>query len=205
MTDDSVQGIYLALMILLPLSALWARRLPLSSVMKMALAWIAIFGVLVLIVGNWGRFANTLMPFVEKLGVTDQSVSGNTVRLRMSQDGHFWATVSVNGVKQTMLIDSGATTTALSVATAKAAGLDLEESSFPTILNTANGPVSAKRSTVAALDIGSIHAADLPVVVSPAFADMNVIGMNFLSRLRSWRVEGDFLILEPKGHATPQQ
>ena len=205
MNDDSVQGIYLALMLLLPLSALFARRLPLGNVMKMALAWMAIFAVLILIVGNWGRFSNTFMPFADKLGITDQSVSGNTVRLRMGQDGHFSAMVSVNGIKRNMLIDSGATTTALSVETAKAAGLDLEESNFPTILNTANGSVSAKRSTVAALDIGSIHAANLPVVVSPAFGDMDVIGMNLLSRLQSWRVEGDFLILEPKARTTTSQ
>lgn len=37
----------------------------------------------------------------------------------------------------------------------------------------------------------------LPVVVSPAFGDTDVLGMNFLSRLKSWRVEGDTLILEP--------
>jgi aspartyl protease family protein len=35
------------------------------------------------------------------------------------------------------------------------------------------------------------------VVVSPAFGNMNVVGMNFLSRLKSWRVEDGVLILQP--------
>ena len=43
----------------------------------------------------------------------------------------------------------------------------------------------------------NIVARDLKVVVSPAFGDMEVIGMNFLSKLASWRVEGRTLVLVP--------
>jgi aspartyl protease family protein len=46
--------------------------------------------------------------------------------------------------------------------------------------------------------IGSVTAANLGIVSSPAFGDTDVIGMNFLSRLASWRVEGGLLILTPK-------
>jgi len=37
----------------------------------------------------------------------------------------------------------------------------------------------------------------LAVVVAEEFGDSNVIGMNFLSQLKSWRVEGNEMILEP--------
>jgi aspartyl protease family protein len=47
------------------------------------------------------------------------------------------------------------------------------------------------------LRIGNIVARRLAVVVSPAFGNTEVIGMNFLSRLESWRVEGGSLILVP--------
>jgi aspartyl protease family protein len=40
--------------------------------------------------------------------------------------------------------------------------------------------VEAKRSSIATLAIGPISASDLPVVVSPAFGEVNVIGMNML-------------------------
>lgn len=196
MNDDGASFALLALMLVLPLSALIARRLPIGSVVKMALAWVAIFGVLILLVGNWPRVAPRFRSVADTLGISDQSVSGGTVRIRMAQDGHFWASVAINGVQRRMLIDSGATTTAISSATARAAGLDLAENSFPTILGTANGQISVQRATAARLDLGTIHAADLPVVVSPAFGDTDVIGMNFLSRLESWRVENGFLILE---------
>jgi aspartyl protease family protein len=36
------------------------------------------------------------------------------------------------------------------------------------------------------------------VVVSPSIGNLDVIGMNFLSQLASWRVEGRTLVLEPK-------
>ncbi|MFC3580707.1 retropepsin-like aspartic protease family protein [Sphingomonas hylomeconis] len=190
---------YLLLMLILPLSALAARRLPLGSMAKMALGWVAIFAVLILAVGNWERVAPAFRALGDTLGISDQSVSGDTVRIRKGEDGHFWANVVVNGVERRMLIDSGATTTAISTDTATAAGIDLDEDAFNTLIDTANGTISARRATGKTIDIGGIHARDIGVVVSPAFGDTNVIGMNFLSRLKSWRVEGNVLVLQPKG------
>jgi aspartyl protease family protein len=65
-------------------------------------------------------------------------------------------------------------------------------------LTTANGMVFARTSSVAKLELGSIIAKDLRVVVAPEFGDTDVLGMNFLSRLKSWRVEDSMLVLEPK-------
>jgi aspartyl protease family protein len=47
-------------------------------------------------------------------------------------------------------------------------------------------------------------ALDLPVVVADAFGDSNVIGMNFLSEMKSWRVENGEMILEPPERAEKQ-
>jgi aspartyl protease family protein len=108
----------------------------------------------------------------------------------------------MDGVDRRMLIDSGATTTAISAGTAHAAGLDLESSPFPVVLNTANGTITAKTATARSISIGSITVRDVNVVVSPAFGDTDVIGMNLLSKLASWRVEGRTLILTPPSSAT---
>jgi aspartyl protease family protein len=56
---------------------------------------------------------------------------------------------------------------------------------------------------MAELRFGTIVARDLPVVVSPAFGTTDVLGMNFLSKLKSWRVEGRTLILEPHHPQAP--
>lgn len=44
-----------AVMLLLPVSALIARRLPVGETVKMALAWVAIFALLYLAVVTWQR------------------------------------------------------------------------------------------------------------------------------------------------------
>lgn len=194
--NDTAQFLLLALMLLLPLSALIARRPPFGQTVKLALIWVAIFGVGLLLVQNRDR-----LPSVRRM-LGDQQVVGSETRIRMNPDGHFYADVAVNGVERRMLIDSGATITALSTGTAAAAGIDTGGSLFPVVLGTANGTVEARRGTAGSVRVGSVRTSDLGVVVSPAFGETDVIGMNFLSRLASWRVEGQTLVLVPEGGAT---
>ena len=139
----------------------------------------------------------TLARLTERLGLGGQAVAGDTVRIGMAADGHFWADVAIGPLRRRMLIDSGATITALSQRTADAAGIPRRRSLAPVILRTANGAVPAEVGTAAQLRIGAITARNLAVVISPALGETDVIGMNFLSRLESWRVEGRTLILVP--------
>ncbi len=198
MTGDRMADVlFYGALLLLPLSALFSRRLPLGQLLRMVLSWVVIFAVGLVLVSQRDRVADLWSRASGALTEQNQTVVGDEVRIRMSADGHFWANAVIDGVKRRMLIDSGATITALSVGTASAAGLDLERSPFPAILNTANGRVTARTATVGRLELGGITARDLNVVVSPAFGEMDIIGMNFLSRLGSWRVEGRTLILNP--------
>jgi uncharacterized membrane protein YhaH (DUF805 family) len=57
--DQSSDVIYYLLILLLPLSALMARRLPIKDVFKMALAWVAIFGVAFLLIMLWQQATGT--------------------------------------------------------------------------------------------------------------------------------------------------
>ena len=191
------------LLLSLPISALIARRVPLLRVAWMGLTWVGLFGVLLLVIGQREQFDPLLARAAKLFHLDDQSVVGAEVRIRMSPDGHFWARAKVSGVERRMLIDSGATVTALSTDTARAAGLEVRNSVFPMELRTANGSITAKVSTVDELRLGDVIARDLPVVVSPAFGDTDVLGMNFLSRLKSWRVEGRTLVLVPH-HRDPK-
>jgi aspartyl protease family protein len=96
-----------------------------------------------------------------------------------------------------MLIDSGATVTAISDSTARAASVDASTSLAPVVLRTANGMASARTGAIDELRVGNIVARNLRVVTSPRLGDMDVLGMNFLSKLESWRVEGRMLVLVP--------
>jgi hypothetical protein len=51
--DTSVQMIWFAGAFALVLSSLLARRLPMADWIKMALAWVAIFGLVFLVIRTW--------------------------------------------------------------------------------------------------------------------------------------------------------
>lgn len=188
------------LLLILPVSALIARRVPVLRILFSLASWAVIAGLLVVVVSQREAFDPYLQRVARILKLEDQNVVGRETRIRMAPDGHFWARVTLDGVPRRMLVDSGATVTAVSTRTAQAAALDTRNSMFPMILNTANGQISAQTATVRELRLGDIAARDLGVVVSPAFGDTDVLGMNFLSKLKSWRVEGNTLILEPHHH-----
>lgn len=143
-------------------------------------------------------FDPNLSRLNDKLGLDSQQVSGEEVRIRMAQDGHFWANVTINGVERRMLIDSGATITAISAETAQRAAVEKSTNILPVVLQTANGAVQAETGTIGRLVLGNIEARDLNVVISPALGNMDVLGMNFLSQLASWGVRDGTLILVPK-------
>ena len=138
-----------------------------------------------------------LSRLTARLGLDDQRVSGQELRVSMSSDGHFWVLAALNGVERRMLIDSGATVTAISAATAHQARVDTAVGLSPVVLQTANGAAPARTGSVDELRVGNIVARNLRIVTSPGLGNMDVLGMNFLSRLQSWRVEGRTLILVP--------
>ena len=132
-----------------------------------------------------------------RLGLDDQRVEGNALRVKMAPDGHFWVVASINGVKRRMLIDSGATVTAISGSTISDAGIRTDAGLAPVVLRTANGTARAQTGKVQEIRVGNIVARNLRVVSAPGLGNLDVLGMNFLSKLASWRVEGRTLILVP--------
>lgn len=180
--------------LVLVVSGLVARRLPWGQTAKMALAWIGIFLVAALVVGQRDHFSRL---WNDAFGGAQQ-LQGGAMRIPMAGDGHFWVDAQVNRRPVRFMVDSGATTTAMSRSAAAAAGVAIDDSGFPVTISTANGTVEARRARIDRMTLGSIQADDMAVVVSEAFGDTSVLGMNFLSQLESWRVEGRYLVLQPR-------
>jgi aspartyl protease family protein len=182
--DQNARLIYGLVWIVILISSLAARQLPLGQTLKMALSWVGIFALV--FVGFSFRYeALQVWSRVKtELSGGDRVGADGSVRLRKQEDGHFYANASLNGHAVSLLVDSGATVTSISVETAKAANVATDGSPFPVMVDTANG-------------VGPIHRDDLPVFISVSFGDTNVVGMNFLSSLKGWRVEGDVMVLNP--------
>jgi aspartyl protease family protein len=173
------------------------QRIPyIGRVVRFAFS-LALLAFLIFVVLQQAPYQPELSRIANSLGLDDQKVAGKELHVRMSPDGHFWVTASVNGVKTRMLIDSGATVTALSGDTVGKAGIDTGTGLTPVMLRTANGVTRAHIGSIDELRIGNIVARNLKIVTAPGLGGLDVLGMNFLSKLESWRVEGRTLILVP--------
>ena len=195
--EDGPSLIWGVVCILLLMSSLAARRLPLGYVAKAAFAWIAIFAALFAIFS----FRFEFMAVWERVkadisGTAGQSVSGEEITIRRQDDGHYWLQVDVNGKPVRFMIDSGATTTAVNASTARETGIQVDTDGYPVFLNTANGSVAAQRGIIQSLKIGTHEIGQHNVVVSESFGDTNVLGMNFLDSMQSWKVEGNVMTLK---------
>ncbi len=193
-----------------PLLALAVAAIFVSTVGGMLRGPLPLIGSLLRGLGNLGLVAALLLTIVQvarftsshdlalpQFGMPEQTVEGGVTRIPIGRDGHFWLRAHVNGTPERFLIDTGATVTALSPDAAEAAGLKVQPLRQSVVLKTANGTVEARIGTIDELKFGNIVARDLDTVITPGLGQTNVIGMNLLTRLASWRVENNVLILVP--------
>ena len=193
--DQAVHLIYLLGVMVLVASALMVRRIPIAQGLKMFIGWVLIFGaafVLFTLKDEFMALGNRVL--LETRGGVEQETKAGEVRVRQSPDGHFWVTGELNGEPVRFLVDSGATTTSISRDTAQRAGIEASRG-FGAMVQTANGLVMVDRGRAESLEVGPIERRNVAVHISDAFGDLNVIGMNFLSTLSGWSVEGRILIL----------
>ena len=158
---------------------------------------LGLFAFLIFIVLQQAPYQPELSRLTNSLGLDNQQVEGKELYVTMAPDGHFWVKASINGVERRMLIDSGATVTAISQNTAHAARVDTGAGLTPVMLHTANGVAPARTGSIDELRVGNIVARNLRIVTAPGLGSLDVLGMNFLSQLESWRVEGRTLVLVP--------
>ncbi len=197
MSEDTGSLIYAVLLLVLVASSLFARRLPLGETLRMFLSWALIFGALFVVFTFRSDLRIVWDRVAVELGLGDAAQKNGTLRVPRDANGHFSVTASVNGRDVRFMIDSGATTTSMSTAGARTAGIDVSEAGFPVIVETANGTAEMRRARINRLSVGPIAREDFPVLFSDTLGETNLLGMNFLDTLKGWRVEGDTLVLNP--------
>jgi len=126
-----------------------------------------------------------------------QVVEGKVTRVPLGEDGHFWVRASIDGVSRRFLVDTGATLTTLSPATAREMGLRVTRDGPKIELHTANGNATGRIVIIPELVVGNAVARNIEAVVAPGLGETNVLGMNFLTKLKGWRVEDRVMVLEP--------
>lgn len=186
-------SLYLLMAIMLVAGSLISRREKFARTATMALAWIAIFGagfILFTFRDDLGYVAQRLKS--EATG--EPVVEGHEVRIPMAIDGHFWVEGSLNGRQVKFLVDSGATMTTIGRETAEAAGVAISPDRSQ-IVRTGNGILRVATGRAEMLAVGPIVRSNVGLHVAD-HDDLNVLGMNYLSTLERWGVEGRWLILQ---------
>lgn len=197
-----------------PLLALGLIALGVSIVGGAMIRSMPRMGALMRGVGSFGLVAALVLTVIDvarlnpdlampQLGVPEQVVDGAETHIPLSRDGHYWIDASVNGHPTRFLVDTGASVTAISPETARSAGIVPSEVLGVVRLETANGTATAHLTAIDRLETGTIRAQDLRAVIAPSMNGVNVLGMNFLTRLDRWSVEDGTLVLVPRDPQLP--
>ncbi|PAX06928.1 retropepsin-like aspartic protease family protein [Sphingomonas lenta] len=115
--------------------------------------------------------------------------------LQRGDGGHFWATVEVNGQPVRFIVDTGASTVALSVADARKAGVAFDPARFEPIGQGAGGVVRGEVVTLGEVALDGKEATGLKAVVLDG-GEISLLGQNFL-RIMNVEIKGDTMTLNP--------
>jgi len=141
------------------------------------------------------RHSPSILSAVLCLAAAPEALS-DTAKLRLSGNGHYMSEAEINGRTIRVMIDTGATTVALSHEDARKAGLRSTDLDFAIPVSTANGMVKAAKITIRRIAIGGIAVEDVEGLVLPEGSlSGSLLGMSFLSRLDSFEVKDGVLYL----------
>ena len=187
-------GVYILMAAMLILGTLMTRRGRAASAITTAIAWLGIFATGFVLF----TFRDDLGYVVQRLhaeATGDPVEQGAEIRIPMAIDGHFWVEGRINGEKVKFLVDSGATMTTIGSDTAERVGLAINPARDQ-LVRTGGGVIRVSTGRAESLEISSIERSGIGVHVADN-EDLNVLGMNFLSSLQRWGVEGRWLVLVP--------
>jgi aspartyl protease family protein len=148
------------------------------------------------IFGLGHRVIGELLPPGSALRGDAQVEGERSVKIRKRPDGHFMVRTETNGIALSMLVDTGASTVVLKPADAQRLGIDVDRLRYAVPVQTANGTTYAASVRLRNLTIGKISLDNVDALVARqgALKD-NLLGMSFLSRLRSYEFTSEYLTL----------
>jgi aspartyl protease family protein len=108
------------------------------------------------------------------------SNSGGEVRLERDLSGHYRAEAFINGVKTTVMVDTGATDVSISRKFAEQLGI---QSIAAIRTQTANGETVGYMARLKSVKLGGIEANDVAATIVNDLGEDMLLGMSFLNRM----------------------
>ncbi|HRD75095.1 MAG TPA: TIGR02281 family clan AA aspartic protease [Hyphomicrobiaceae bacterium] len=191
-------GVIFLIVVGVPLIATYRGRF--GTAIRDLLAWTGLAAILVAgysfredLTGLYYRMAGELMPPGTLIEGGTTPTGDRSVRIRRRPDS---AKVGVNGTAVGMIIDTGASTVVLKQSDAVSIGIDPKSLVYSVPVQTANGQTFAARVRLTSVSIGSIRVEQVEALVArPGALRESLLGMSFLSRLKSYEFSGDYLTL----------
>lgn len=118
-----------------------------------------------------------------------------SVELKAGPRGHYLVNGKVNGETVPFLVDTGATSIALSESVAKNLGLTF---GYPITVSTANGSATAYNTVLTTVEIGALRLNEVQAFISPGLEDGTaLLGMTFLRHFELNQRDGTLSIRTP--------
>ena len=115
-------------------------------------------------------------------------------QLKRRDNGHFYVTAEVNGADIEFLVDTGASTVALTEEDAEAAGLDFSPDEFEPVARTANGIAQGKALTLPRVTVDGKEVMEVEALIL-ADSEVSLLGQSYLSRIGGVQMSGDTMVL----------
>jgi aspartyl protease family protein len=160
---------------------------------------IAFAGLLTRLADNAGRAPTPTIAASAVVAPAAPASSSNyrTVTIPRDARGHFQVDARVDGRRMGFMVDTGASTIALTGNDAKRLGIHPSASEFTVQVRTANGTVRAAPVNLSTVEVGGLVVRDVRALVVPDSAlSENLLGLSFLTKLRRFEYASGKLVLE---------
>ncbi|MBI2256510.1 MAG: TIGR02281 family clan AA aspartic protease [Proteobacteria bacterium] len=132
--------------------------------------------------------------FTRQLDARSGTISGDhAVSFSRAESGHFEVTAALDGVPTTFYVDTGATAIVLTPQAAERLGYDVNALTYDILSETANGLGRSAAIRINELVMGPIVMHDVAAHVNQSQMSRSLLGMQFVSQLRSMHIDGDTL------------
>ncbi len=119
----------------------------------------------------------------------------NAAILRKDRDGHFWADADVDGTHVRFMVDTGASTVALTYRDAQRIGLEPDTLDYAWRIRTAGGEVMGASVLLEDIEIGQVRIRDVEAMILRDGLTQSLLGMSFLNELESYEFRQSNLII----------
>lgn len=130
------------------------------------------------------------------MGASAGGGRGTRISLTESSGGHFMTAGQINGRAVQFMVDTGATSIAMSTADAERAGISYKSGQAVQI-STANGTAQGFRIKLNSVRVGDVEVYDIDAVVTPQPMPFMLLGNSFLTRFQMKR-ENNLMTLDKR-------